>query len=160
MQKLKTELKISNTALTLLLCVKVLFWPKTLIFGKKNADISKIKRVLEIKAIFSETTYVSVLTCQVSSIIPTSFRQVGNFTTPPSPAHKKKELLKKPIQIRVHDGNLNDKELFELFAALGKLLNRSVSEYLKAMAAQYKGIGKEFNSEGLLIQHPQPLVLE
>ena len=36
-----------------------------LIFYKKNADISKIKRTLVLKVIFSETTYVCVLTYQI-----------------------------------------------------------------------------------------------
>ena len=38
-----------------------------LIFCKKNADISKIKKVLVPKDIFSKTTYVFVLTHQISS---------------------------------------------------------------------------------------------
>ena len=62
--------------------VKVLFLiKKMLIFCKKNAEISKIKVVLVLKGIFSETTYVCVLThqFQVPSIILTSFRQ-GEFT--------------------------------------------------------------------------------
>ena len=48
-------------------------------FLQKNADISKIKGALVLKGIFSETTFGYVLTCQfsVSSIILTSFRQVG-----------------------------------------------------------------------------------
>ena len=43
-----------------------------LIFEKKNAGISKTKKALAIKGIFSETRYVFVLTNQthVSSIIP------------------------------------------------------------------------------------------
>ena len=40
-----------STALILLLWVKVLFLPK-------NADISKIKRVLVLKGVFSETSCV------------------------------------------------------------------------------------------------------
>ena len=49
-----------------------------LIFCKKNADISKIKRTLVLKGIFSETIYVCVHLCaefQVSTLILTS-----NFT--------------------------------------------------------------------------------
>ena len=42
LSKLKAELKISNTALILLLWVKIIFLPKMLTFCK-NADISKIK---------------------------------------------------------------------------------------------------------------------
>ena len=45
---------------------------------QKNNDISKIKRVLVLKGIFSETTYVCVLRyLQVSSIILAIFRQRG-----------------------------------------------------------------------------------
>ena len=36
-------------------------------FFAKNADISKIKRVLVLKDILSETTYVCVLSYQISS---------------------------------------------------------------------------------------------
>ena len=57
-------------------------------FLQKDNDISKIKRVLVLKDIISETTYVCVLTyLQVSSIILTIFRQGegGNFTLPPQP---------------------------------------------------------------------------
>ena len=47
--------------------VKVLFLQKMLIFYKKNTEISKIKRILVLKGIFSETTYRCVLTYQISS---------------------------------------------------------------------------------------------
>ena len=63
----KQNLKISNTALTPLLWVKVLFLLKNADFLQKNADISKIKRVLVLKGIFSETKFVCVLTYQISS---------------------------------------------------------------------------------------------
>ena len=48
-----------------------------LIFCKKNADISKIEKVVVLKSIFSETKYVCVLTYQfqVSSLVLTGFRQ-------------------------------------------------------------------------------------
>ena len=59
--------KISNTALIPLLWVKILFLPIMLIFCKKNAGISKNKPVLILKGIFSETTYVYVLSHQISS---------------------------------------------------------------------------------------------
>ena len=36
-------------------------------FAKKNTDISKIKRALVLKVIFSETAYVCVFTYQISS---------------------------------------------------------------------------------------------
>ena len=67
LEKLKTELKIFNTAPTLSLSVKVLFLPKRANFLQKNADISKIKTVLVLKGIFSETAYVCVLTHHTSS---------------------------------------------------------------------------------------------
>ena len=69
---------MSNTVVTLLLWVIVPFLPK-------NADISKIKRALILKGIFSETTNVCVLTFQIPkfqvsgiipSMIPVSFRKV------------------------------------------------------------------------------------
>ena len=78
--------RISNTALILLLSVKVLILPK-------NADISKIERVLELKGTFSETTHVYVLTYQLSSCYCNlnKFQAGGNFTPYP----------KKPTQISV-----------------------------------------------------------
>ena len=57
----KQNWKSSNTALTLLLWVKVLFWPKNADFLQKYAYISKIKEALASKVIFSETTYECVL---------------------------------------------------------------------------------------------------
>ena len=62
----KQNYKIFNTTLTLLLWVKVLFFPKNAEFLQKNADISKVKRALVLKGIFSETTYVCVLMYQIS----------------------------------------------------------------------------------------------
>ena len=53
----KQNWKISNTALTLLLWVNVLFWLKNADFLQKNSDISKIIEALISKVIFSETTY-------------------------------------------------------------------------------------------------------
>ena len=54
---------MSNTALTILLWVKVMLLPKNAYFCKKNADIKgKIKIALALKGIFSKTTYVCVLT--------------------------------------------------------------------------------------------------
>ena len=47
-------------------------WRKAIIFAKKmqiswkNADISKIKELLVLKNLFHETTYVCVLTYQIS----------------------------------------------------------------------------------------------
>ena len=56
----KQNYNISNTTLTLLPWVKVLFLPKKAEFLPENADISKIKRVLVLKGTFSETGYVCV----------------------------------------------------------------------------------------------------
>ena len=58
---------ISNTTLILLLWGKVLFWPKNADFFAKNDDISKIKRALVLKVIFSGTKYVRVRTRQIWS---------------------------------------------------------------------------------------------
>ena len=55
-----------NTALTLLLWVKVPFLPKNADLLQKNAEISKIK-TLALKVLFSQTKYLCVLTYQISS---------------------------------------------------------------------------------------------
>ena len=67
LSKTENRAKKSLIALAILLWVKVLFWPKNADFLQKNADISKIKKVLVIEGIFSETTDVCVLTCQIWS---------------------------------------------------------------------------------------------
>ena len=55
---LKSELEIFNAALILLLWVSVLFLAKKMLnFCKKYADINKIKGILVLKGIFSETRY-------------------------------------------------------------------------------------------------------
>ena len=58
----KQNQKISKTAFTLLLWVKVLFWTKNASFLQKNADISKIKEAKALTGIFSETKFRCVLT--------------------------------------------------------------------------------------------------
>ena len=58
-EKPKTGLKNSSTTLTILFWVKVVLLP---FFLQENADISKIKKAFMREAIFSETTYVYVLT--------------------------------------------------------------------------------------------------
>ena len=66
----KTENRTKKflTQLSLLLIwLKVLFLLKNAEFLLKNRDISKIKKVLVLKSIFSKTTYVCVLTYQISS---------------------------------------------------------------------------------------------
>ena len=47
-----------------------------LLLQKKNADTSKIKRALVLKGIFFETIFWNF---QVSSVILTSFRRMGEF---------------------------------------------------------------------------------
>ena len=49
----KRNWKISNTALIILIWVKVLFLIKNADFLKRNTDISKIKEVVVLKGIFS-----------------------------------------------------------------------------------------------------------
>ena len=56
-----------------------------LIFSKKNADISKIKRALVLKGMKLHMCVYLRAKFQVSSIILTSFRQGGSFTPPPPP---------------------------------------------------------------------------
>ena len=68
LQKLKQNQKISNTGLTVLLWVKVLFLSRNVDFLQRNADISKIKRALLLKGILPEATYVCVHTCQIWSL--------------------------------------------------------------------------------------------
>ena len=63
----KQNQKIFNTALILFLWVKLLLLSKNDNFLGKNSDISKIKRVLIIYALFSETTYLFLLAQQISS---------------------------------------------------------------------------------------------
>ena len=77
------------------------FCQKKLIFYQKNVDISKIKRALVLKGIFSETNMRVYLGAKfvVSSIILTNFGQGGNFTPLPSPTSK--QTPKKPTQIMV-----------------------------------------------------------
>ena len=75
-----------------------MFWPRRHWLFAKNADISKIKRALVLKGMFSETIYVCVYLCakfEVSSIILTSFRQGGNFT----PLPPQNEPLKSPPRL-------------------------------------------------------------
>ena len=79
-------------------------------FCRKDADIRKIKEVLVLKGIFSETTCVFVLmylctyvyfctNFQDSSIILTSFRQ-GVILSPPSPSSQNK-ILKSSLRLRL-----------------------------------------------------------
>ena len=47
----------------------VLFLQKKAEFLQKNADISKVKRVLVLKGIFSETPYVCVISYHIQSFL-------------------------------------------------------------------------------------------
>ena len=61
---------ICNTALIshIIVFSKGTIFLKTNIFCKnKNADINKIKKILALKGIFSETTHLCVLAYQISS---------------------------------------------------------------------------------------------
>ena len=87
---MKTELKISITAFTLLLWVKVPF------LQKKNAGISRIKRTLALKVYFVKLHMcVSLRTkFQASTIILISFRHGGVILPPPQ-----NEPLKSPPRL-------------------------------------------------------------
>ena len=64
---MKTELKTLLHNLHPIALNKDTILVKMLTFCKKNAGTSKIKRVLVLQDIFSESTYVYVLTYQISS---------------------------------------------------------------------------------------------
>ena len=74
-----------------MLWVKVLFYIKNADFLQKYADISKSKRVLLLKGIFFEATYVFVLKYQIWRVILKSFRQGRNYT---NSLQRKKNLQK------------------------------------------------------------------
>ena len=65
-KKWKQNWEISKTAITLLLWIKVLLLPRNADVLQRDADINKIQRVLVLKGIFSETSYVCVPTYQIS----------------------------------------------------------------------------------------------
>ena len=99
----KQNYKISNTAPTLYLWVKVVFLPKknTDFFHKKMLTSAKWRGPWYWKVYFLKLHYVYVCTTfQVSSIILTSFRQ-GIILEPPHPPTSKRN-LKKPTQIGVN----------------------------------------------------------
>ena len=56
----KQNLKLSNTALTILIWVKILFLPKNCYFLLKNVGISKIKTDFLLKGIFSEDSSIII----------------------------------------------------------------------------------------------------
>ena len=98
----------------------MLFLPKNARFCKENADISKIKGVLVLKGVFSETTHVCVLTHQISSF---------NFTRPST----SKRTLKGPprfelINIRKYEqkssfsSKINQKVNMKVFYSIALLL--------------------------------------
>ena len=61
----KQNQKVSNTAINYALSKGTSFAKKNPEFLEKNADITKIKEILVLKGIFSETNYGCVLTCQI-----------------------------------------------------------------------------------------------
>ena len=77
------------------------FCQKILFFLKKNANTSKIKRVLVLEGIVSKTTYVCVLTYQISIFWHNSneFQVVGGVILT---LLTSKRTPKKPSQIRVN----------------------------------------------------------
>ena len=97
----KQNYKISNRALTLLLWVKILLLPKNADFLQKNAVISKIKRASV--NIFSETTYVRVLTYQMSSFYHNCNEFYAGAVILSPPPFTSKRTPKKPIQIKVNN---------------------------------------------------------
>ena len=113
----KQNKKISNTSLILLL------WVKVLLLTKKSADISKIRRVLVLKSIFSKTRYRCILTYlrtkfQVFSIIPTSFRQDKRYFTLAPPQNKP---LKRPPRLGlIHFGFTECLYMHLLWQVLGR----------------------------------------
>ena len=91
---------------TITLSKGTIFANKFWLMGK-NADISKNKRVLILKSIFSENIYVVYLSIkfQISSITLTSFRQ--GVILPPTPLQNKP--LKSPpgLEFRIFFENLS-----------------------------------------------------
>ena len=93
----KQNNNISNTAVTLLPWVKILFLSKNADFLQINADISKINKALELKGVFYETKYECVLTYQILKFLVlflASFRQGGGVILPPTPLQNR--TLKSP----------------------------------------------------------------
>ena len=93
--------KNSNTNLTLLLWVKVLFWPKNTDFLKKMLTSARLMGPWYKKVYFLKLHMIVYLRAkfQVSSIILTSFRQGGNSPDPLT----SKRTPKKPTQISVKE---------------------------------------------------------
>ena len=89
--------KNSNTNLTLLLWVKVLFWPKNTDFLQKMLTSARLRGPWYKKVYFLKLHMIAYLRAkfQVSSIILTSFRQ-GVIPPTPSPQN---EHLKSPSKL-------------------------------------------------------------
>ena len=73
---------------------------------QKNADISKIKRALVLKSIFSETQYVCVLMCQIWSFWHDSneFR-TGVILQPTTSKRTPKKLTQIKVKDYIDDAN-------------------------------------------------------
>ena len=89
----KTESRTKNlqhSSYTIILSIGTILTKKKLIFCKRNSGISKIMEVLELKGIFSESTYayICVPTYQISSFqhISNEF-QTGVLILQPPPPH-------------------------------------------------------------------------
>ena len=93
----KHNSEISNTNLTLLLWVKVLFWPKNTDFLQKMLTSARLRGPWYKKVYFLKLHMIAYLRAkfQVSSIILTSFRQ-GVIPPTPSPQN---EHLKSPPKL-------------------------------------------------------------
>ena len=75
-----------------------IFVKKTEDFLQKNSDISRTKRALVLKVVFSETKYACVLTCQIESFYHNS-KEFGQGLILPSPSQN--EPLKSPPRLGV-----------------------------------------------------------
>ena len=78
---------------------------------QKNGDISKIKEVFVLKGLFSKTTYVCVITYEISNFYHNSiefYTEGWGFNSSPTTS---KQTHKKSTQIRVNKINLDDNDL-------------------------------------------------
>ena len=91
----------------------------------KNTDISKVK-VLARNGIFSETTYVFVLTYQISSFYHNSNNR--GVILPPPPTSK--QTPKKPNHIKVKSYLI---ALFQLFFRLAYSPQFYITEYVRTL---------------------------
>ena len=106
-QKLKTKLKSLKHSSHIVPLSKGTIFAKRSFCKKKEANISKIKRVSVLKGIFSEATYISVLMYRFLNFQHNS----NEFQTPPKkiwvipshPTSTSKRTSTEPTQIRVNE---------------------------------------------------------